>query len=155
MTLDPATPERPTTRLTSVPVDPLSSHIASMLRRLDDEVTRVREDAEADAERIVEDARVKAERIIGDAERQAAEAEQRRDAMLEQRARIVHELRRIRDTIVGMAGRFEQERPDVGRQPTARSGELPPPPRRRGVLEHQEPLWAERPGSAEDDATRT
>ena len=155
MSLDPVMPDHPRTRLTSVPVDPLADHIAAMIRRLDDEVTRLREDALAEAETIVEDARARAARIVDDARRQASEAERRRDAMLEERATIVHELRGIRDTIVGMAGRLDQERPDIGRPPTGLGSRLPPPPRRHGVLEYQEPLWADGPVSTGEEAPQT
>jgi cell division septum initiation protein DivIVA len=141
--------------LTSIPVDPLASHIASMIRTLDDEVrrlrdeataetTRVLEEARASAERIVTDARAKRDRIIEEANRQAAESEARRDAMLEERTAIIAELSTIRDTIVSLAGRFEQERPDLTPAPKATSSaQLPPPPRRRRVDENQQALFAE------------
>jgi hypothetical protein len=151
-TLDPAreAEDRPTRpHLTSIPVDPLSAHIASMIRTLDDEVTRLRDEAAAEAERLVDDARRAAERIVADATRQAAEAEARRDSMLERRAEIIRELQKIRDTIVGLSGRFEQERPDLtpGRRATS-SGRLPPPPRGRAHDENQQALFDGTPSDA-------
>jgi cell division septum initiation protein DivIVA len=146
------TPAAP--RLTSIPVDPLASHIATMIRRLDDEVVQLREQAQAEAERVINEAHGKAARIVERATEQAREAEERRDAMLEERARVTSELRVIRDTIVGLAGRFEQERPDIGARTRSRtaSGQLPPPPRRHRVDENQQPLWAEPGAAAADEA---
>jgi len=103
----------PRSRLTSVPVDALTAHIATMLRTLDDEVKRLRDEAAEEssraiaqartrAERIVADAGVKAERILEEVNRQVAEAEARRDAVLEERQAVIEELAGVRDTIVGL-----------------------------------------------------
>jgi hypothetical protein len=142
-------------RLASVPVDPLASHIAAMMRSLDDEVHRLRDEATAEAARakdearttagrLVDDARAKAHRILEQANHEVAEAEARRDAMLEERATVIAELLRIRDTIVGLAGRFDQERPDLigSSKPGLKGGAIPPPPRSRRVDENQQELFS-------------
>src|SRR4051812_28246062 len=125
-----------------------------MIRSLDDEVRRLREEAAAETTRAIEDARTtsarlvadaraKADRIVEEANRQVSEAEARRDAMLQERAAIISELSKIRDTIVRLAGRFDQERPDLTASPRrSTGGHLPPPPRRGRIDENQEALFS-------------
>ena len=165
--IDPAMPPEPSgpVHLASVPVDPLASHIAAMMRSLDDEVHRLRDEATAEAARaidearttavrLVDDARAKAHRILEQANHEVAEAEARRDAMLEERATVITELLRIRDTIVGLAGRFDQERPDlIGSSKPGLKGAIPPPPRARRVDENQQALFS--PSASPNDAAET
>jgi cell division septum initiation protein DivIVA len=130
----------PRAPLTSMPVDPLASHITAMIRNLDEEVTRLREEAATEANRVIDAARAEAERIVEDATRQVADAEARRDAVLAHRAAVISELRTIRDTIVSLASRVETD--DSSPSAPRNAGTLPPPPRRR-LDENQEPLWSE------------
>jgi hypothetical protein len=110
----------------SIAVEGLSSHIASLLLSLDDEVRRLREEAEREAEQIVADARTAAERITRDADERVARAEASRVETLEQRDRIVAEVGTLREAIVDLESelRVGETNATDGPPPAA----LPPPP---------------------------
>jgi cell division septum initiation protein DivIVA len=137
---EPLEPRRANFR--PLPLDPLASHIATLLRTLDTEVERIRRDAEAGAEGIIENARAEAERIVQEAERRVAEADAARRDMLERRERAVGDLRALRDSIIDLASSLDPTDATARDRDRRAKSTLPPPP---GRNEDQIALWSDDP----------
>ena len=129
----------------SIPVDGLSSHIASLLKTLDEEVRRLREQAEREAAQIVDHARSDADRIAREADERVTRAEATRQETLEQRDRIAVELRTLRDSIVELASELDADQAKATDDVPVE--ELPPAPK-EDVDEDASVLWT----SEADDA---
>ena len=143
--LDLSVPANGASAPSSIPVDGLSSHLASLLKTLDEEVRRLREQAEREAAQIVDHARSDADRIAREADERVTRAEATRQETLEQRDRIAVELRTLRDSIVELASELDADQAEATDDVPVE--ELPPAPK-EDVDEDASVLWT----SEADDA---
>jgi vacuolar-type H+-ATPase subunit H len=81
-------------QLPAPPYDEAASRVAELIRTFDQDIARMRADAESEADRIVREARAEAERVVAESDKLQYEAET-------ERSRILVEAQRQAENVIG------------------------------------------------------